>query len=61
MRCRLYRRRGKSGERDRGSYFCRGGVVSRGCRVCLLGCGRGGLSTGGGGRLRVDFGREAPF
>jgi hypothetical protein len=29
--------------------------------VCLFGCGRGGLSMGGGCRLRVDLCREAPL
>jgi len=56
---RLGRRRGRSGERDRENCCGRGVVVGR--RVCLLGCGRGGLSMAGGGRLRVDLSREAPL
>ena len=56
---RLGRRHGSSEERGLESCCGRGVVVE--CRVCLLGCGRGGLSMGGGGRLRVDLSREAPL
>jgi hypothetical protein len=52
-------RRARSEGRDRVRCCGRGGVV--GCRVCLFGCGRGGLSMGGGCRLRVDLCREAPL
>jgi hypothetical protein len=59
--CRLdhHRRRARSEGRGRVRCCGRGGVV--GCRVCLFGCGRGGLSMGGGCRLRVDLCREAPL